>query len=64
MNLQQRKEWAERVFNQMNKRLELKKFDKVFFACMHVFGRRANVKKEPKVVSQENLFACSFTNNF
>jgi hypothetical protein len=31
MNSQQRKEWSEKVFNQMNERLKLKEIDKVFF---------------------------------
>lgn len=31
MNSQQRKEWAEKVFNQMKNRLQLREFDKVFF---------------------------------
>jgi len=31
MNSQQRKEWAERVFNQMKDRLTLEGFDRVFF---------------------------------
>ena len=31
MNSQQRKEWTEKVFNQMKSRMRLKDFDKVFF---------------------------------
>jgi len=31
MNSKQRKEWSEKVFNQMNERLKLEEIDKVFF---------------------------------
>lgn len=31
MNSQQRKEWADKVFGQMENRLNLKEFDKIFF---------------------------------
>lgn len=31
MNSQQRREWTEKVFNQMKSRMRLKDFDKVFF---------------------------------
>ena len=53
MNSHQRKAWAEKVFNQMRRKLRLKDFDKVFFHAGKRYREHLIQKLENKGVHYE-----------